>query len=161
MRIKVNVERDNIIEHGFNLINDEITSKFRGYLEFEYKGEIGNGLGPTLEFYTLIINKIKEQDLWYKTTDGSLYPKLLIDSDDESEKNEKILKLFNLLGYVVGRAIYDDRLLDIPLSKVFWNLVLDKPILFKNIKIIDSNLYKTIKDFIYLIREKKEYIKKK
>ena len=160
MRIKVNVERDNIIEHGFNLINDEITSKFRGYLEFEYKGEIGNGLGPTLEFYTLIINKIKEQDLWYKTTDGSLYPKLLIDSDGESEKNEKILKLFNLLGYVVGRAIYDDRLLDIPLSKVFWNLVLDKPILFKNIKIIDSNLYKTIKDFIYLIREKKEYIKK-
>ena len=160
MRIKINVERDNIIEHGFNIINDEITSKFRGYLEFEYKGEIGNGLGPTLEFYTLIINKIKEQDLWYKTTDGSLFPKLLSDNDAENENHEKILKYFKLLGYFSGRAIYDDRLLDIPLSKVFWNLLMDKPILFKNIKIIDSNLYRTLNDFVNLIKEKKEYIKK-
>ena len=61
---------------------------------------------------------------------------------------------------MVGRAIYDDRLLDIPLSRVFWNLVLDKPLLFKNIKIIDSNLYKVLLDFAHLINEKKEYIKK-
>ena len=156
MRIKVNVERENIIENGCNIINDEITSRFRGYLEFEYKGEIGNGLGPTLEFYTLIIEKIKEEDLWYKTTDGSLFPKLL----NDNENNEEVLKLFKLLGFIIGRAIVDDRLLDIPLSKVFWNLALDKPILFKNIKIIDSNLYKTLNDFINLINEKKAYIKK-
>ena len=156
MRLKINVERDKIIEHGFNIINDEITSKFKGYLEFEYKGEIGNGIGPTLEFYTLIINKIREnKDLWYKTTDGSLYPKLLSDYGN----NEKNLKLFKLLGFIIGRAIYDDRLLDIPLNKVFWNLILDKPVLFKNIKIIDSNLYKTLSDFMNLINNKKEYIK--
>jgi E3 ubiquitin-protein ligase TRIP12 len=158
MRIKINVERDKIIEHGFNIINDDITSKFKGYLEFEYSGEIGNGLGPTLEFYTLIIDKIAEnQDLWYKTTDGTLYPRLLCDK--ESDMNEHIIRLFKLLGYIIGRAIYDDRLLNIPLNKVFWNLVLDKPILFKNIKYIDSNLYKTILDFINLIKQKQEYIK--
>ena len=157
MRLKINVERDKIIEHGFNLINDQITSKFKGYLEFEYNGEIGNGLGPTLEFYTLIIDKIKENsNLWYKTTDGSLYPKLLSDY----ENNDSNLKLFKLLGFIIGRAIYDDRLLDIPLSKCFWNLVLDKPLLFKNIKIIDLNLYKTLLDFVNLINEKNEYIKK-
>ena len=156
MRLKINVERDKIIEHGFNILNDEITSKFRGFLEFEYNGEIGNGLGPTLEFYTLIIEKItEEKDLWYKTTDGSLYPRLL----NDNENNDKILNLFKLLGYMIGRAIYDDRLLDIPLSKVFWSLVLDKPLLFKNIKIIDTNLYKTLEDFINLINKKKEYIK--
>jgi len=158
MRIKINVERDKIIEHGFNIINDDITSKFKGYLEFEYSGEIGNGLGPTLEFYTLIIDKITEnQDLWYKTTDGTLYPRLLCDK--EIDMNQNIIRLFKLLGYIIGRAIYDDRLLDIPLNKVFWNLVLDKPILFKNIKYIDSNLYKTILDFINLIQQKQEYIK--
>ena len=157
MRLKINVERNKIIEHGFNLINDQITSKFKGYLEFEYNGEIGNGLGPTLEFYTLIIDKIKEDtNLWYKTTDGSLYPKLLSDY----ENNDSNLKLFKLLGFIIGRAIYDDRLLDIPLSKVFWNLVLDKPLLFKNIKIIDLNLYKTLLDFVNLISDKNEYIKK-
>ena len=157
MRLKINVERDKILEHGFNLINDQITSKFKGYLEFEYNGEIGNGLGPTLEFYTLIIDKIKEdKNLWYKTTDGSLYPKLL----SHYENNDDNLKLFKLLGFMIGRAIYDDRLLDIPLNKAFWNLVLDKPLLFKNIKIIDLNLYKTLLDFVNLINDKKEYIKK-
>ena len=157
MRIKINVERDKIIEHGFNIINDKITSKFKGYLEFEYNGEIGNGLGPTLEFYTLIIDKIKENDLWYKTTDESLYPKLL--SDNDNEKNENIIKMFKLLGYIIGRANYDDRLLDIPLNKVFWNLLLDRPIIFKYIKYIDINLYKTLNDFENLIEQKKEYIK--
>ena len=157
MRIKINVERDKIIEHGFNIINDKITSRFKGYLEFEYNGEIGNGLGPTLEFYTLIIDKIKENDLWYKTTDESLYPKLL--SDNDNEKNENIIKMFKLLGYIIGRAIYDDRLLDIPLNKVFWNLLLDRPITFKYIKYIDINLYKTLNDFENLIERKKEYIK--
>ena len=58
--------------------------------------------------------------------------------------NEECIKLFNLLGYIIGRAIYDDRLIDIPLSKVFWNLLLERPALFKDMKIIDSNLYKVM-----------------
>ena len=72
MRLKIIVERDKILEHGFTLLNDAVTSKFFGFLEFEYKGEIGNGLGPTLEFFNLIFEKMKEdKSLWYKTTDGS------------------------------------------------------------------------------------------
>ena len=156
MRLKISVERDKIIEHGFNIMNEELYSKYKGYLEFEYIGEMGNGIGPTLEFYTLILEKIKEdKTLWYKTTNGILYPRIL----NENENNEKILKLFKLLGYFIGRAIYDDRLLDIPLDKVFWKLVLDYPIRFKNIRKIDSYLYNTLSDFLNLINQKKEYIK--
>ena len=59
MRLKIIVERDKIIDHGFTLLNDAVTSKFFGFLEFEYKGEIGNGLGPTLEFFNLIFEKMK------------------------------------------------------------------------------------------------------
>ena len=98
MRLKIIVERDRILEHGFNILNDELTSKFKGYLEFEYIGEIGYGLGPTLEFYTLIMDKIKEEKIWYKTTDGSLYPILL----NYNKNNENILQLFKLLGYMIG-----------------------------------------------------------
>ena len=155
MRLKLKVERDKIIENGFDIMNG-IFSKFKGYLEFEYIGEIGNGIGPTLEFYTLILDKIKEDNnLWYKTTNNTLYPRL----SNYNENNEKNFELFKLLGFVLGRAIYDDRLIDIPLNKVFWDLVLEKPILFKNIKIIDSYLYKTLSDFVNLINEKKEYVK--
>ena len=155
MRLKINVEREKIIEHAFNIINDSNLAKFVGYLEFEYKGEIGNGLGPTLEFYTLILDKIKsDRNLWYKTTDGSLYPKLI------NENNMYNIHMFKLLGYLVGRAIFDDRLLDIPLSKAFWDRVLERNITFDNLKHIDNNLYKTLIDFNNLINQKREYITK-
>jgi E3 ubiquitin-protein ligase TRIP12 len=155
MRIKINIDRDKILEEGFNIMKDENISTFRGYLEFEYKEEIGNGLGPTLEFYTLIINKIQEQKhIWYKTTDGSLYPRLL----NENDNNEEVLQLFKLLGFIIGRAIFDDRLLDVPLNKVFWDHVLGRPILVESIKSFDNDLGRTIRDFFELMEKKKVYI---
>ena len=154
MRLKIIVDRNKILEHGFTLLDDAVTSKFFGFLEFEYVGEIGNGLGPTLEFYYLIFEKLREDTrLWYKTTDGSLYPNLGLND------NEECIKLFKLLGYIIGRAIYDDRLMDIPLSRVFWSLVLERSVLFKDMAIIDKNLYKAINDLRQLINKKKELIK--
>ena len=154
MRLKIIVDRNKILEHGFTLLNDAVTSKFFGFLEFEYIGEIGNGLGPTLEFFYLVFDKLREDKrLWYKTTDGSMYPNLGLNN------NEECIKLFKLLGYIIGRAIYDDRLMDIPLSRVFWSLLLERPVLFKDMKIIDSNLYKAVNDFKNLIKIKKDLIK--
>ena len=153
MRLKIIVERNKILDHGFTLLNDAVTSKFYGFLEFEYVGEIGNGLGPTLEFYYLVFEKLKEDKrLWYKTTDGSLYPNLGLND------NEECIKFYKLMGYIIGRAIYDDRLIDIPLSRVFWSLLLERSILFKDMEIIDKDLYKTMNDFRNLIKIKKDLI---
>ena len=154
MRLKIIVDRNKILEHGFTLLDDAVSSKFFGFLEFEYVGEIGNGLGPTLEFYYLVFEKLKEDKrLWYKTTDGYLYPNLGLND------NKECIKLFKLLGYIIGRAIYDDRLMDIPLSRVFWDLALERPVLFKDMETIDKNLYKAINDLKQIIKQKKELIK--
>ena len=154
MRLKIIVDRNKILDHGFTLLNDAVTSKFFGFLEFEYIGEIGNGLGPTLEFFHLVFEKlIEDKKLWYKTTDGSLYPNLGLND------NKEAIKLFKLLGYIIGRAIYDDRLMDIPLSRVLWNLLLERPVLLKDMEIIDKNLYKAVSDFKNLIKIKKDLIK--
>ena len=154
MRLKIIVDRNKILDHGLTLLDDAVTSKFFGFLEFEYIGEIGNGLGPTLEFFHLVFEKLREDKrLWYKTTDGSLYPNLGLN------ENEECIKLFKLLGYIVGRAIYDDRLMDIPLSRVLWSLLLERPVLIKEMEIIDKNLYKAINDFQNLINAKKDLIK--
>ena len=53
IRHKIKIERNKILEHGFTLLNDAVTSKFFGFLECEYIGEMGNGLGPMLEFFSL------------------------------------------------------------------------------------------------------------
>ena len=44
MRLKIIVERNKIIEGGLKLIDNPVTSRFKGYLEFEFMGEIGNGI---------------------------------------------------------------------------------------------------------------------
>ena len=155
MRLKVLIERKTIIEDGLKIIDNPVTSKFNGDLEFEYMDEIGNGLGPTLEFYRLITEKLFEtKELWYKTTDNAIYPAIGLNN------NKKAIKLFKLLGYIIARSIYDDRLLDFPLSKVFWNLLLNKGVKFSDIKFIDKDLYKFLEDILNLIKQKKELIQK-
>ena len=53
------------------------------FLEFEYKDEVGSGLGPTLEFYTLSANCIRSLDyLWRKDTrNNDLFPAPLEQAD--------------------------------------------------------------------------------
>ena len=153
MRLKIIVERDKVIEGGLKLIDNPVTSRFKGYLEFEYLGEIGNGLGPTLEFYRLLTEKMYEnKEMWYKTTDKSIYPAIGLNN------NHKILKYFKLIGYTIARAVYDDRLLDFPISRVFWDILLNKSVKFNDIKRLDKDLYNVLNDFIGLINQKKQYL---
>lgn len=45
-------------------------------MEFEFYNEEGTGLGPTLEYFSLIANELKNNNyyLWRKTDDDSLFP---------------------------------------------------------------------------------------
>ena len=153
MRMKYIVERDKILEHGFKILKDPILSNFTGFLEFEYTNEIGNGLGPTLEFFSLIFDIFKNNSsLWYKTTDKSFYPNFL------GNDNKEILEIFKLMGFILARALYDDRLFDFQISSVFWDLILDRPLTINSIKKIDNDLGKTMNNLNELIMKKKEFI---
>lgn len=39
---------------------------------------------------------------------------------------QKIEALFRLIGAVIARAIMDERVVDLPLSPLFWSIVLEK-----------------------------------
>jgi len=36
--------------------------------------------------------------------------------------------MFKIMGFAIARALYDDRLIDIPLNSLFWDIVLDRVI---------------------------------
>lgn len=77
----------------------------------------------------MVFNNLKEnKDIWYKTTNDTLFP--LPYASDGKMKKEEIAKLFLILGYVIARGIYDDRLIDIPLNPLFWDIVLEKVIIY-------------------------------
>ena len=73
------VDRAKILECSFNLLS-KVSN--RAFLEVEYKDEQGTGLGPTLEFYYLVAQEIRNfkipasgQSIWrHATEDNTLFP---------------------------------------------------------------------------------------
>lgn len=118
-RQKIKVERQNLIQQALKFTKD---LNKRAFLEIQFSGEEGTGLGPTMEFYSLLSEQFKSDTLlWRKNTvDGVLYPKSLTMKDNVKEICEK----FQLAGIFVARSITDDRLMDLPISQLMWDILL-------------------------------------
>lgn len=118
-RQKIKVERQNLIQQALKFTKD---LNKRAFLEIQFSGEEGTGLGPTMEFYSLLSEQFKsDTSLWRKNTvDGVLYPKSLTMKDNVKEICEK----FQLAGIFVARSITDDRLMDLPISQLMWDILL-------------------------------------
>jgi E3 ubiquitin-protein ligase TRIP12 len=160
------------LESAFKVMENYGTTK--AILEFEYENEEGTGLGPTLEFYTLVSEEIQKAGLniWRdennESGDGEqheclphdrivkscsgLFPKP-IDPNNESvvQREERI---FNFLGRFVARAIYDDRIIDLPFSNSFYKAVQGHQLEYLDIKDIDPALFKQLEAMRTLIHEK-------
>lgn len=133
-RQKVRVSRDNILESCAKVMN--IFSSKSTLLEVDYFDEVGSGLGPTLEFYTLLSHEFQMSALqmWrcnssldanggFVQTNLGLFPRPWLANDD-SIKFKIVVDYFHLFGQVIAKALLDRRLLDLPLSEAFYKLVL-------------------------------------
>lgn len=63
-RQKVRVSRQRILDSAAKVM--ELYAGHKAVLEVEYFGEVGTGLGPTLEFYTLLSHELQKEklELW-------------------------------------------------------------------------------------------------
>lgn len=57
---------------------------------------------------------------------------------------------------LVARAILDERLLDLPLNTLFWDLLLENPIHLEDLKKMDRQLYGTMSIFQEIANKKRE-----
>ncbi|GBG69914.1 hypothetical protein CBR_g4741 [Chara braunii] len=60
-RQKVRVSRQRILESAVKVM--DLYASHKAVLEVEYFGEVGTGLGPTLEFYTLLSHELQRRSL--------------------------------------------------------------------------------------------------
>ncbi|KAK4764814.1 hypothetical protein SAY86_025904 [Trapa natans] len=85
-RQKVRVSRNRILDSAVKVM--EMYSSQRAVLEVEYFGEVGTGLGPTLEFYTLLSQELQKAELeMWRSTSSSLKT-----SDDVDLNKENVGK---------------------------------------------------------------------
>jgi len=158
-RIKLKVNRENILECGLNIM--QTAPPQRNYiLEFDFADEVGSGLGPTLEFYSLCANSLKSiPSIWRHLENGTLFPAPIDPLKKMNENNQKIINYFRFMGWLIARGITDERLVDLPFSDVFWDLILNKPLTINDLGRID---YKNTEFFLELerIKKKKENIER-
>ncbi|XP_062217886.1 E3 ubiquitin-protein ligase UPL3-like [Phragmites australis] len=79
-RQKVRVSRNRILDSAAKVM--EMFSSQRAVLEVEYFGEVGTGLGPTLEFYTLLSHELQNAQLGLWRSNSPYDSKMQIDWKD-------------------------------------------------------------------------------
>lgn len=124
-------------------------------MEFEFFHEEGSGLGPTLEYYSLIAQEIKKDvnNILRITEDGTIFPK-------PKPITNKDLEIFEFIGLIIARAILDERILDLPLNPVFWKVILKQKVEFSDFKKIDKKMGEILMGFQLMQTQKNEILSK-
>ena len=176
-RQKVRVQRSRILESALKVM--DLYSSSRAILEVEYFNEVGSGLGPTLEFYTLLSHELQRRslELWrdfeiapqggpagagaglkgLRTSKTLLFPKPL---SPDHPKRAKILQYFKMMGAAAGKAILDSRLMDLPLSAAFLRLVRGNTLRDVDLIEVDPQLARTLHKFGAVARRHAELVAK-
>ncbi|GMP64288.1 hypothetical protein CsSME_00025634 [Camellia sinensis var. sinensis] len=83
-RQKVRVSRNRILDSAAKVM--EMYSSQRAVLEVEYFGEVGTGLGPTLEFYTLLSHDLQKIGLgMWRSNSSSDKSSMEVDGDEQKK----------------------------------------------------------------------------
>merc|ERR1719308_24543 len=173
------ISREAILKQGEALMSELAGS--RSLLEIHYEGEVGTGLGPTLEFYSLVSKELQRADLqlWkgatvkigieeamdedestsdcveYVHSDTGLYP-LPIARNCKSSHRTKIKNKFQFLGKFMAKAVLDNRMIDLPFSQPFYQWLLAEETSFDvaDLKGIDPDIAKTVTHLQGIVHKK-------
>lgn len=139
-RQKVRISRKHIIESAFKVF--ELYGSSSSILEVEYFDEAGTGLGPTLEFYSLVSKEFARRDLKIWRDADSTYPgpyvhhpaglfpvpmsvPAIVAGEDVAEKKTYV---FKIIGQFVAKAMLDSRIIDMNFNKVFLKMILGEEV---------------------------------
>ncbi|KAF8817458.1 hypothetical protein BYT27DRAFT_7074713 [Phlegmacium glaucopus] len=151
-RQKVRISRKHILESAVKVF--ELYGSSSSILEVEYFEEVGTGLGPTLEFYSLVSKEFARKDLklWrdsdasgpsiYVNHPNGLYPAPISPEDIINDGGQKRTHILRVIGQFVAKAMLDSRIIDLSFNKIFLKLVLgeDVPLTIATLKLVDIEL---------------------
>uniref|UniRef100_A0A0E0H8V4 HECT-type E3 ubiquitin transferase n=1 Tax=Oryza nivara TaxID=4536 RepID=A0A0E0H8V4_ORYNI len=166
---KYSVTRSKILEDASSMLNKHGSDT--KFIEVEFDGEVGTGRGPTFEFYTTVSHELQRVGLgMWRGDDTSqeceagfvhapfgLFPQPWSSANTSSQgiSLSNVVQKFKLLGHLVARAVLDGRVLDIPLSKAFYKIMLEQDLDIYDIPSFDPKLGKTVMEFQALVKRKK------
>lgn len=171
------VTRSDLLKQADKVMEDLGNS--RALLEIQYENEVGTGLGPTLEFYALVSKELQkgEYEMWrgevvkdvdsegketgeeYFHANCGLFP-LPLARNAKAAVVTKLKNKFKLLGKFMAKAMMDSRMLDIPLSLVFykWMLGQEHSLTSSDLQYVDPVVAKSFRQLEDVVRQKQRIL---
>ncbi|KAK4776672.1 hypothetical protein SAY86_005360 [Trapa natans] len=176
VRKKLLVYRDRIMASVAEVM--DVCASNKEAIEVQFDDEVGTGLGPTLEFFTLVSHEFQRigHSLWrgdhgLSSSDSSLNtlnPEMLtsphgifprpwsLDFDESGdEKFVEVINKFFILGKVVAKALQDGRVLDFHFSRAFYKMIIGQELNLYDIHSFDPDLGRTLLEFQALSDKKR------
>ncbi|KAI8600747.1 hypothetical protein EDD21DRAFT_306070, partial [Dissophora ornata] len=142
--LQMNVRREMVFmdsySHWQSRTGDEIKySK----LNVKFHGEEGvDGGGVTREWFQVLARQMFNPD--YAMFKTSAADKLTYQPNRASWVNPDHLLFFKFIGRVIGKAIYDGRLLDAYFTRSFYKHILGRPVDYRDVEAVDPEYYKSL-----------------
>eukprot|EP00667_Euglena_gracilis_P001675 EG_transcript_1674 len=137
----VRVRRESLFEDAYSAMNALPSSQWKGRLRVEFHGEAGFGDGVTKEFITELSKQAFSEiyGMFLSTPDKTLYPNPAVSTVVESPHSK-----YQFLGKLLGKALYEGILVEIPLARFFINALLGLPNKLMDVVSFDRELYKNL-----------------
>ncbi|RUS30549.1 hypothetical protein BC938DRAFT_479257 [Jimgerdemannia flammicorona] len=142
--VQLNVRRPHVFEDSFHQLQHRSGEEIKyGKLSVRFYDEEGvDAGGVTREWFSVLARQMFNPD--YALFKTSAADKLTYQPNRASWVNSDHLSFFKFVGRVIGKAIYDGRLLDAYFTRSFYKHILGRPVDYKDVEAVDPEYYKSL-----------------
>ncbi|KAI8851315.1 hypothetical protein BC829DRAFT_387137, partial [Chytridium lagenaria] len=142
--LQINVRRAHVFEDSYHQLHGRSGDEIKyGKLSVRFHEEEGvDAGGVTREWFSVLARQMFNPD--YALFKPSAVDKVTYQPNRSSWINPDHLLYFRFVGRVIGKAIYDGRLLDAYFTRSFYKAMLEIPVDWKDIEAIDPEFHKSL-----------------
>lgn len=142
--LNVNVRREQTFLDSYRILYYKSPEEIkRSRLSIKFKGEEGiDAGGLTREWYQVMSRQMFNPD--YALFQPVAADRTTFHPNRTSGVNEDHLSYFKFVGRIIGKAIYDNKLLDCHFSRAMYKKILGKPVSLKDMENLDLDYYKSL-----------------
>jgi E3 ubiquitin-protein ligase HUWE1 len=142
--ITINVRRNYVFEESYQQLQGKTGDFFKyGKLNVRFRDEEGvDAGGVTREWFSALALQMFNPD--YALFKPSTADKVTYQPNRASGINPDHLFYFKFVGRIIGKAIYDGRLLDAYFTRSFYKCMISAPVDYKDMEATDLEFYKSL-----------------
>ncbi|KAA6397536.1 MAG: putative E3 ubiquitin-protein ligase SMURF2 [Streblomastix strix] len=143
-RMKCQVRRKTLLEDSFTAFMNTNPDKLKLRLNIQFMGEDGIDYGGlTREWFSLILPEVTDANyalfIGGRDTDSYIYS-----INPLSSVNQDHLQYFRFVGRVLGKALYENHLVNIHFSHLVYKCLLNQPFMLSDLEPVDADAYRSL-----------------